>query len=681
MRARLLGESVSNPTPAAPARARAVSEPAPAPDPAPEDPPVAPPAAGPDHRVRNLLVSGGLYLALSVGVWWHVWSSHPTSVTTCGCGDSSLFTWFLEWPAYAISHGLNPLYSTAMFHPGGVNLLSNTSEVGIGVVLAPVTWLFGPVATLNVALTLAPVLSALAMFVLLRRWVSWAPAAFAGGLLYGFSPLVVVSLTDAHLMIGMLFVPPLVVACLDELLVRQRRRPVRVGVVLGLLLVVQFFIGTETLVIMVVTGSVGLVLVVAYAGLRHRETLRSHARHALVGLGTGAAITAVLLAYPVWFALDGPAHLSGLIWPTLVPGLYGIRPATLYRLNDPSSAIVDARRLGGYQGTGIHQAEFLGAGLIVVLVVGLLLWRRDRRLWLFGAVGVAAIVLSLSVADFNGWVPWRWLRSVPVLQNVLPDRFMEMTVLCAAVMFGLIVDRCHRWVGLRVAGGGGPGILSRDRGRIVAGGTAGLLVLLALVPMAGAYDASLPFTVEPVVLPDWFTSIAPHLPPGQVVLTYPSSYGGFQSLLTWQAVDRMAYAEMEGGGPGQAGQRAGSEQVANSDLAHTSLLLDPAIAYTPATVVSVRQAILHAGVTRVVVPDQTELPQYEQGFHPSYAVGLMTVALGSAPRWEARAWVWTPEASVPSLTIDPGAFETCVTPAPGVPNPPHVVAECLLAGR
>src|SRR5271163_451776 len=99
-------------------------------------------------------------------------SPPAASVTTCGCGDTSLFTWFLEWPAYALSHGTNPLYSTHLFHPGGINLLSNTAEVGLGIALAPVTWLFGPIATLNVALTLSPALSAFTMYVLLRRWVS-----------------------------------------------------------------------------------------------------------------------------------------------------------------------------------------------------------------------------------------------------------------------------------------------------------------------------------------------------------------------------------------------------------------------------------------------------------------------------------------------------------------------------
>jgi hypothetical protein len=115
-----------------------------------------------------VLVAAAGYLLLSLFVWWNIWSKHPTSVTTCGCGDSSLFTWFLAWPAYALSHGLNPLYSTALFHPTGSTCWPTRERSGIGIVLAPVTWLFGPVATLNVALTLSPVLSALAMFVLLR---------------------------------------------------------------------------------------------------------------------------------------------------------------------------------------------------------------------------------------------------------------------------------------------------------------------------------------------------------------------------------------------------------------------------------------------------------------------------------------------------------------------------------
>ncbi len=102
------------------------------------------PSLHPLHRWRNALLAGGSYLFLSVGMWWHVWSDHPTSTSICGCGDTSLFTWFIEWPAYAISHGLNPLYSNAMGYPHGINLLANTGMLAVGVTLLPITWVFGP---------------------------------------------------------------------------------------------------------------------------------------------------------------------------------------------------------------------------------------------------------------------------------------------------------------------------------------------------------------------------------------------------------------------------------------------------------------------------------------------------------------------------------------------------------
>src|SRR5580658_6763847 len=210
------------------------------------------PGVKPRRSVGGLALAFVGYLAVALVLWWHVWSSHPTTVTTCGCGDASLFLWFLEWPAYALAHGHDPFYSTALFHPAGIDLLSNTSVLAIGIVLAPVTWLFGPVATMNVASTLGPALSALAMFWLLRRWVRWTPAAFVGGLVFGFSPFAVTNLAVAHLNTQVLVLVPLIVGCLDDLLIRQPRRPAVTGTALGLLVVAQFFLSTEMLVIMAI---------------------------------------------------------------------------------------------------------------------------------------------------------------------------------------------------------------------------------------------------------------------------------------------------------------------------------------------------------------------------------------------------------------------------------------------
>ncbi len=64
----------------------------------------------------------------------------PSTVTTCGCGDAARFLWYFRWPAVALTHGHDVLYSTYLFHPGGINLLDDTSVVALAVVLAPVTW-------------------------------------------------------------------------------------------------------------------------------------------------------------------------------------------------------------------------------------------------------------------------------------------------------------------------------------------------------------------------------------------------------------------------------------------------------------------------------------------------------------------------------------------------------------
>jgi hypothetical protein len=606
----------------------------------PDAPPIPEVGAGPDHRVRTFLTVVAAYLVLSLLLWWHVWSAHPTSTTTCGCGDSSLFTWFLAWPAYAISHGLNPLYSTALFHPTGVNLLSNTAEVGIGVVLAPVTWLFGPVATLNVALTLSPVLSALAMFVLIRRWVSWAPAAFIGGLLYGFSPFILIALTDAHLMLAMAPIPPLIVACLDEMLLRQRRKPVATGVVLGVLVSVQFLIGSEVLVLVVIVVGIGMALLILY-GLTHRDALRSRIHYAVAALVTAAITATVLLAYPVWFALAGPAHLSGPIWGVsdISYGGNDLRDYVLPSTPSPAFTALD-HRFGGYQAPTLS-GQYFGIGLIAVLVIGVIIWRRDRRLWLFGAIGVISVPLSMGL-QFHRWTLWRLFVRLPLMDNIIPSRFLLITYLAAAVMLGLIVDHArsdiNRWlVSRHGAGGAGRNGLWR-----LAGPTTGVVVaLIALVPIASYYSSGVPLTTQPVVLPTWFRTVAPHLGPDQVVLAFPVPYALFQSAMTWQAVDGMSFAMVGGGGPDALPARAGKEAIGQTDIGNLSISSGDSPTITPEEVAAARRALDGWGVTMVVVPDPSHLPTYEQLHLVRAVTVLMTAATGQQPIRQADAWVWT----------------------------------------
>ena len=184
----------------------------------------------------------------AIALWWHVWSGHPSSTLTCGCGDPAQQVWFTAWPAWAIAHLHNVFFSGAVNVPDGANLLSNTSGTLVGVLLAPVTWLFGPVAATNVALTLAPALSAWGCFVAIRPLVTWKAGAIPAALVYGYSSAIVSSLTFGHVSVAFLVIPPLLFTTLHEIVIRQEHSARRDGLVLAALLVVQFLISPEVLV-------------------------------------------------------------------------------------------------------------------------------------------------------------------------------------------------------------------------------------------------------------------------------------------------------------------------------------------------------------------------------------------------------------------------------------------------
>ncbi len=608
---------------------------------------------GASHRRGSAVaIAGAAYLGLSVFVWWGLWSAGAR--TTCSCGDSSTFIWYIEWPAYALAHGLDPLYSAALFHPGGVNLLSNTSVVAVGIVLAPVTWLLGPVASFNVALTLSPALSALAAFVLLRRWVSWAPAAFAGGLCYGFSPFVLDYLADGHLMLGLAVVPPLVIACLDEMLIRQRHRPVVVGVLLGILLALQFFIGTEILLVTVAAAAVGVVFVVAHGMVHDVGDVRRRLPYVAASAGAGAATVVALLAYPLWFALAGPAHLSGPIWPDNVFAWGGTSLRAFFTPTPPVTGSAFGatyfRRLGGYQGP-ILSTHYLGVALAVVVVVGTLVWRKDRKLWLFGITGALALAVAQGFQP-GVFVPWRWLSKLPQFGNIVPERFTLVTFLAAACMLGLIVDHTHGAIRARTEGERSPrGRASGAQtsapqqsrasvGRIAPAVVAMSVAAVALVPWAVYLAPSVPMTTQPTVVPTWFRTVAPRLGPGQVLLVVPAPFSGIKGADFWQATDRMSFSMVGGPGPGAVPTRAGKERQAEAALTTVSVSADPAASLTGAQVEAVRRALGQWGVTQVVIPDQPGLPLYDLPASVTSAAVLITAATGKSPALQASAWVW-----------------------------------------
>jgi dolichyl-phosphate beta-glucosyltransferase len=569
----------------------------------------------------TLAAAGAAYLVVGFVLWVHAWADGASTHTLCGCGDPALFLWFFQWPATALAHAENPFYSTALFHPTGINLLAQTSTMGLSLPLVPVTWIWGPVASLNVASTLTPALTAFFAFVVIRRWAPWTPAAFIGGLLYGFSPFVLSSLEFAHLMTAALMLLPLILAVLDEILIRQRHSAIWSGVLLAVLAFGQFFLSSEILAIVALVTAVCVFVLAVAAFVADRAALRRLAPHAATALGIGLVVSTVLLAWPVWFALDGPAHLSGLVWPH-IETIGGFVPSYFVSADYPPPHNV-FQTLGGYGGAPLASAAFLGWGLIAVLLAGCVAFWRDRRVWFFGFLLLLCAGCSLG-ARHGQWEPERVFAHIPVIENVIVQRFMAIGFLAAAVLLANILDHVHS-------------LLPDWRGAVGALALTGV----ALVPVAAMFGSRLPFTMRPVALPPWYTEVAPSLPPGRVLLSYPAPFSGIQSAMAWQAVNGMHYSQAGGGGPQGVAHRAGTAAAGFRVLSMLSLPQGlPPPAGTPAQLAAVRHALAVWQVNTVVVATDPAVSRAEAGRDPVYAAAFMTAALGRLPTIQAGAWVW-----------------------------------------
>ena len=151
------------------------------------------------------------------------------------------------------------------------------------------------------------------------------------------------------------------------------------------------------------------------------------APYALRGSAVAAGVAAVLLAYPLWFAVLGPNHFDGIYWPYIASAGSSTLRQMVSAGNAHAGAAIAA--MTGYFGPVGPAGSYLGVPLVVLLVAGLAAYRRVRVLWLWAALFVWATVLSLGVAlqpvrdpshTRTWWLPWNAVSNLPILRNVLP---------------------------------------------------------------------------------------------------------------------------------------------------------------------------------------------------------------------------------------------------------------------
>jgi hypothetical protein len=496
--------------------------------------------------IGQVLIAEGLvvllYVALGVALFWRVWSSHAATNMQLG-GDDWRNVWFLGWTPWAILHGHNPLYSAAANYPGGVNVLLNAGTPFLGIVFSPVTLLFGPIATFNVASTLALPLSAIAAYALIRRFTTWRPAAFAGGLLYGFGPPLMVHGLEGHLNLAFAALVPLIFLALHELIVRQKGSVRWWGVCLGLLVAAQFFTSTEVLLETVVVAGIAIAVSAAFGGYRN---VRARAAYAVKGLLWAGAVATLLLAWPVWIMVRGPGHVSGPV--QLVA--QGYRADLLSPFVPDSAQMVVLQHFRSmadhFSGNTAENVSYLGLPLLVLLAVGLI-WRRRHPAVLVACItAVTAFVLSLGAAlslrsapavsgsgAAIGHVPLpeAVLYKVPLLENLIPARFALQVCLCLAVAGGILLQELHDH--LRAS-------------KLPRWCTAAIPAVIAAVTLVPLLPAGAVQGVGPSGAPPGFTAVARSLPQGTVAVVFPFPSANFSVPVLWQVRAKFRFS-MPGG--------------------------------------------------------------------------------------------------------------------------------------
>jgi len=584
-----------------------------------------------DPRIKGLINAIVSYFFVALVIWHPLWTHDMRSTTVHfhHWQDAPTYIWFLEWPVQAILNGHNPMYSPAMFPPVGINLVSHAGVLLIGLILSPITYFFGPIMSLNIALILSPVLSALTMFILIRRWVKWQPAAFVGGFMFGFSSFALVASQNGQLNLSMFVFLPLMVSLLDSILIRQERNPYLLGFWLALAVIGQFLIGTEILLMFAMISALCLCVLSAYA-LRTRWFTQGRIRYSVRAFSVTSVLATMILAYPTYFALLGPAHFKGRVWSMDIASFHIIFKEILFS-NSPA---------------GLNQT-FCGFGVGLVALMGILAFRKSRGLWFFS--GVAAVSLVLALGTSIRLAPWRLLAYRPLFENIIPLRFILFAIFSLSVVVAIVISRVFEGTPINRIGKwlqGNSQTLSRSR-RVLP---AFLVSLLVVLPFAIPVSRQMPMPTNYVKPPLWFTKTAPTLPKGQTLLTVPFP-SFFQDAVLWQAIGHMHWTLASGPGPGSEATRNPQERRAMAVLVQMSFRNKIPFA---SDALEIRKAMVKWGVDHVVV-DARMSP-----IRPSI-IALFTSATGTLPRFSQGVWLWPGIHDMKGkIRLTEAEFETCI---------------------
>ena len=413
-------------------------------------------ATGPAGRHLALLAC---YVTVGIAVTWPR-ATYLVEGKLQATRDAGVYVWDFWWMAHAVEHLTNPWYTRSIVAPTGVQLGYHALMPLEGVLMMPVTLLFGPSASYNLLSILTPGLMCYAAYRLARLWLPTQTGAVFAGAFFGLSSVMAWhAWYQLNLAAGAVFLPLAL-----EAAVRLRRSAGgrgggwgRQAVILGLVLGASLLTDQESFV---------LVLIVVLAALVPWLVSRAWRTRALAA--AAAAAVSVLVASPQIAAMVAQTRSGGATIPagtvatdyvysgSEFPNVFGVSPRAV--------------RLGlawlkpiSYRGPILDGVLTFGLVLSVLAVVGLVVSWRRRSAWQLAALWLASAALALGSVlkigthtytpfaqtwhgvRLSGVMPFTWFVQIPGMAGFREaGRLTMLGVLPAALLAGAAVDWLRR---------------------------------------------------------------------------------------------------------------------------------------------------------------------------------------------------------------------------------------------
>ncbi len=400
------------------------------------------------HPAAGQLTLLVCYLAAGVAVTW------PRATYLTGrlpsMRDSAAYVWGFWWMARQVSHLANPWATNHMAAPAGVLLGYHTLMPLPGLLLTPVTLIFGPSVSYNLLVIVVPGLLCYAMYRAARLWLPSQTGAIAAGAFFGLSAMLAQEdWYHVNIAVGALFLPLAL-----EASVRLRRSPGwRQALVLGVVVGTAVLTDPESAVL---TGILtGLVLLPWLLWRPSVARLWPAALAAVIAAVVAGPQLAAMIHEQARGGLQIDAQLLGVtdkLYGVGLPGMFAPTP----RVADFGLTALAQPFLHSRDNEGL---PMFGATLTALALIGLIVAWRQRRTWqlalLWAGCATLALGMSLWVAkrQFIPWMqdwhgvrvspllPYTWIVRIPGLSAFREaDRFAILGLVPAALLAGAAVN-------------------------------------------------------------------------------------------------------------------------------------------------------------------------------------------------------------------------------------------------